>query len=401
MATIGRRLAALRARRSGRGWGVLAGLLLTISPLAGAAAGNPDPADRQACEAPAVAQPLRSRVGLLARGFNLTSWLDSLPARPPDRAVLARLHARGFTHIRLPVTAEHIIDAFSSPDAVARQMLELDQALAALIVLGYGVSLDLHPGQRLGRLQMAEPERAFALIETVWRRLARRYANQPEDRLFFDVLNEPNVRPAVWNSQGPRLVEAIRREAPGRTIVYGPANYQRIDALLELPPLPDPNIIYAVHFYDPMIFTHQGLDWSDDPLRYLQGIPFPARLSDPAIARLLDGLLLQERPAAAALIEVQLSKPWTEERVTAEIARAGAWAERHRRPVIINEFGVLGWKAAAADRARWLRTVRSAAERHCLGWTHWDYADGFGFVRRVGGREIPDEAIVDALLGSR
>jgi hypothetical protein len=56
-------------------------------------------------------------------------------------------------------------------------------------------------------------------------------------------------------------------------------------------------------------------------------------------------------------------------------------------------------KAAASDRARWLRAVRGAAESRCIGWAHWDYADGFGFVRRLGDREIADEAIVRALLG--
>jgi endoglucanase len=93
-----------------------------------------------------------------------------------------------------------------------------------------------------------------------------------------------------------------------------------------------------------------------------------------------------------------LREPWTENRIDAEIARAASWSERQRRPVIINEFGVLGWKAAAADRARWLRTVRRSAERRCIGWTHWDYADGFGFIRRIGEREVPDQAIVRALL---
>jgi endoglucanase len=96
-----------------------------------------------------------------------------------------------------------------------------------------------------------------------------------------------------------------------------------------------------------------------------------------------------------------VAAPWTEERVAAAIGEAAAWATRHRRPVIINEFGVLSFKAAPADRARWLRAVRTAAEQHCIGWTHWEYADGFGFVRRVEGREAPDEAIVDALLGGR
>src|SRR5262245_23007092 len=99
-------------------------------------------------------------------------------------------------------------------------------------------------------------------------------------------------------------------------------------------PLQDPNVVYAVHYYDPMIFTHQGLDWSDDPLRHLQGVPFPARLSDPNISRLLGDLTLQHRADAVALVKGQLGAPWTDERIAADIAQAGAWSQRHGRPVI-------------------------------------------------------------------
>ena len=67
--------------------------------------------------------------------------------------------------------------------------------------------------------------------------------------------------------------------------------------------------------------------------------------------------------------------------------------------MLLNEFGVLAWKAPSNDRLQWLETVRRAAEHACLGWAHWDYADAFGFVRRVGTREIPDEAALKALLG--
>src|SRR5262249_25631203 len=182
--------------------------------------------------------------------------------------------------------------------------------------------------------------------------------------------------------------------------IYGPANFQRIDALVELTPLSDPNVVYAVHFYDPMVFTHQGLDWSNDPVRDVKGLPFPSRLSDPRVATLVELLSLRGKTDAATLVKRQLSAPWTEERIAAEIARAAAWSERNHRPVIINEFGTLAWQAPAADRARWVRAVRSAAEARCIGWTHWDYAEGFGFVRRTGEREVPDEAMLEALLGT-
>ncbi len=381
----------------------LPGLTLAmVAALAASTAAAENSAPSQpvcAAQAPAGVPP--PRLALLARGFNLPGWLEGPTVRRPDLRVLASLYARGFTHIRLPVDGERLMDAFSARRDVARQLTELDGALDALTGLGFAVSIDMHPGGKFGRLHRAEPERALGLVEALWRTLARRYAGRTPERVFFEALNEPTVDAAIWAAQGPRLVAAIRSEAPAHTIIYGHANDQRIDALAEVAPLADANVVHAAHFYDPMIFTHQGLDWSDDPLRYLRKVPFPARLSDPPIARLLAELANQGRWEAAALVKTALREPWTEARVEAEVSRAAAWAERHRRPVIVNEFGVLGWKAEPSDRVRWLKAVRRAAERHCIGWAHWDYADGFGFVNRVADREIPDEAIVRALLDSR
>jgi endoglucanase len=375
---------------------------LAVVPAAPGTAQAPQSGSERppACETQATSGVPAARLAVLARGFNLTSWLDQSPPRRPDMAALAGLRARGFTHVRLPVTAERLMEAFSTPDAVARQFAELDRAVDSLIELGFGVSIDMHPGGQFGDLYAAEPKRGFELLEALWGRLARRYASRPADRLFFEVLNEPTVDRRTWNVDGPRLVDAIRHEAPVHTIIYGAANYQRIDALIDLTPLADANVVYAVHFYDPMVFTHQGLDWSaDDPLSFMQGVPFPAQFSDPAITRLFQTLVMDGRVGAATLLMTQLRQPWTEERIDAEFAHARAWATRHHRSVIVNEFGVLSWKAAPAARIHWLRAVRSAAERHCIGWTHWEYADGFGFVqRRDDGQERPDEAIVRALL---
>jgi endoglucanase len=359
----------------------------------------PDAASqRAACEAQAGSGVSQDRLALLARGFNLTSWLDGLQTRRPDLTVLKKLRQRGLTHVRLPVTPERLLEAFSGAESVRSDLAELDRAIDSLIGLGFGVSLDMHPGDKLGPLQLADPQTAFDLFDDLWRRLAHRYAARPSGQLFFEVLNEPTVSRRVWENQGPRLAATIRKEAPGHTIVYGSADFQRIDALMNTAPLPDLNVVYATHFYDPLVFTHQGQDWSDDPIRYVEGLPFPARLSDPAVGRLVNLLLVEGHGDTAALLKKDLRKPWTEERVTAEVAQAATWITRYRRPVIINEFGVFADKAPAADRARWLRTVRHAAEAHCIGWTHWEYADGFGFVHRTGDREVPDEQILKALL---
>jgi endoglucanase len=374
-------------------------LLALLSADVRSAAAQAD-ACRRACEAQAASGVDARRLAALARGFNLAGWLDGPTVRRPDLTVLVRLRERGFTHVRLPVMGEHLMEAFSSREHVAQHLAELDRAIDALIGLGFVVSMDMHPGGRFGRLHVAEPDKGLALLTALWRALAQRYADRPADKLLFEVLNEPNVAVPIWNRQGPLLVGTIREQAPRHTIVYGPAHYQRIDVLRDMAPLSDPNVVYAAHFYDPMIFTHQGADWSEeDPLRHVGGVPFPLRASDDRIVALLAKLTSERRIKASALVLKDVTAPWTEERIAAAIGEAAAWATRHRRPVIINEFGVLSFKAAPADRAHWLRTVRTAAEQHCIGWTHWEYADGFGFVRRVDGREIPDEAIVEALLG--
>jgi endoglucanase len=374
-------------------------LALGLAVAAGAAAAPHDgaAAERMDCAAQAAEVPA-ARHALLARGFNLPGWVDGEGVRRPDPALLANLNRRGFTHVRLPLGAERVMEAFSPPGEVAERLAETDRAVATLTRIGYAVSLDLHPGARFNRLHRAEPGRALGLLESLWRTLARRYAGRDPDRLLFEVLNEPVVDQALWAGQAPRLAAAIRREAPGHTIVLGHSQYQRIDALAGVTPLADRNVVYAAHYYDPMVFTHQGQDWSDDPLRWLHDVPFPARLGDPGVVRLLAELDRQGRDAAAAALREGLAEPWTQARVEAAVAEAGAWAARTGRPVIINEFGVLAWKAAPGDRARWLSTVRRTAERHCIGWAHWDYADAFGFVRRTAEREVPDEAILRALL---
>jgi endoglucanase len=338
------------------------------------------------------------RLAALARGFNLPGWLDGRETRRPDIGTLAALHRRGFTHVRLPVTPERLMAVFSAPADVARDRAELDAALDRLLAIGFSVSLDLHPGERLSRLHKTEPERAFALIDALWRELARHYARRPADRLFFEILNEPAVSRPVWESQGPRLAATVRANAPDHTIIFGTTDFQQISALPSAPPLVLPNVVYAVHYYAPMVFTHQGQDWSDDPLRDLQGVPFPLSRTDRKAERLLQELRVAGRTAAAEELAKALREPWDARRVAGEVARAGEWARRHSRAVVLNEFGVLAWKAPVVDRLYWLETVRRAAEQACVGWTHWDYADAFGFVRRVGDKDVPDQAVLRALL---
>jgi endoglucanase len=41
--------------------------------------------------------------------------------------------------------------------------------------------------------------------------------------------------------------------------------------------------------------------------------------------------------------------------------------------------------------------VRTALEKNGIGWTMWDYEDGFGAVDKKDGKTVVDEATVKAL----
>ena len=297
--------------------GLLLGTALAVLPASARAQTQGD------CAFLAEATVPARRLAALARGFNLPGWLDGSATRRTDMGTLTALHRRGFTHIRLPVTPERLMAAFSAPADIARARAELDAALDRLLAIGFAVSLDLHPGERLSHLHKTEPERAFALIDALWRELARHHASRPADRLFFEVLNEPAVSRSVWESQGPRLAATIRANAPDHTIIFGTTDFQQIAALPSAPPLALPNVVYAVHYYAPMAFTHQGLDWSDDPLRDLHDVPFPLSRADRKAERLLQELRVAGRTAAAEELAKALREPWDARRVAGEVARAG------------------------------------------------------------------------------
>jgi endoglucanase len=378
--------------------GALAGLL--VGTALALAPSFSRPAVSQSADCPILAQstvPAR-RLAALARGFNLPGWLDGTQTRRPDMATLAALRQRGFTHIRLPVTPERLSPEFSAASDIARDRAELGGAIDRLISMGFAVSLDLHPGERMNELHKAEPERALALLDGLWRKLVRQFAAHPADRLFFEILNEPSVSRAVWEMQGPQLAATVRANAPNHTIIFGTTDFQQISALPPAPPVALPNVVYAVHYYAPMVFTHQGLDWTDGPLRDLRDVPFPLSRTDSTVIRLSRDLRAMGRNAAANELQTALREPWDARRITAEIGHAAQWAKHHKMPVVLNEFGVLARKAPSADRLLWLETVRRAAEQACIGWAHWDYADAFGFVHRVDGKDIPDQAVLRALL---
>jgi endoglucanase len=334
----------------------------------------------------------------LARGFNLPDQAPLMPGRAPDRLTLKALRDLGFGHVRLPVLGEAVMPRFSGAPRIETTLSDLERALKALTDLGFAVSVDMHPGDEFGRLHHSDPEAGYAALLEGWRALASAIQRQDRGRIYAEMLNEPHVADSVWRPQAERLVTALRPLLPRTPFIVGPAPFQRVEALAAWRPLDDPGVIYAFHYYDPMAFTHQGLTWdASSPLSRLDGVPFPTSRDDPAMTRTLAALRARGEDALAEEIDASLDQPWDARAIMRQFEPLATWSRLHRVPVILNEFGVLKFKAAPAARLAWLRAVRRAAEHCGFAWAHWDYNDGFGLLGQDG---RPDEGVIEALLGA-
>ena len=180
-----------------------------------------------------------------------------------------------------------------------------------------------------------------------WRTVAQHYASWDPDRVFFEILNEPEMRdPYRWYGVEAKLAAAIRRGAPANTIIAAGARWDDDDDLVFLEPLPDPNVIYVFHFYEPHIFTHQGATWGAYYWHWLKGLHYP---SSPENAAQVAALVPEARDRMQVIRYGQ--DHWDASRIEAEINQAADWAKQRGVPLICNEFGVFRNFADPQDRA--------------------------------------------------
>jgi hypothetical protein len=189
-------------------------------------------------------------------------------------------------------------------------------------------------------------------LERAWAALAAHLRHTSPAQVLLEIFNEPvfDADPGAWFPIRRRLASVIRAKAPNHTLVAGGPMWSSLDGLLMGEPLDDPNVVYTFHFYEPYEFTHQGAPWAPDPPRGLSNVRYP--------------------PLAATRIEHRISA-------------AAQWAARHQVPLWAGEFGAYPLVAPRVDRLRWLRDVRSAFERHNIGWAVWSYDESLGLDRRV------------------
>jgi len=334
-------------------------------------------------------------IAALAKGFNLAGWTDDPDMIAKAAKTLRELRKSGMTHIRLPVPAESVMSYYSSTEDRDAQLAALDRALRDLTAMGFFVSVDLHPNDAFNLMHKKAPAIAMGQLQDAWKALAPVIARYPAKAVSAELLNEPDVSADIWQAQAEQLAKFVRELLPDTTIIVGPVNWQRPDSLEGFRALSDPNVVYAIHFYDPMAFTHQGHWDANDPLSDIRGLPYPIAATDKPVVSLDAELSAAHKTAALKLLH-EATIHGAGDIVSTNLAPAIRWQQQNHRPIIINEFGVLKAHAPRDSRLRWLRSVVEHAEQQCWGWAHWEMAQGFGLMDDKTGK--PDNGVMRALL---
>ena len=359
---------------------------------------------------PAVAQTRTAELQLafaraqhLRHGINAAEWFaqsanDYSAARTnrfTDSADIALMARLGFDNVRLSIDPVPLEQYPRGADGMNDEFLgRLDKAVDTMIADGLAVQIDIHPEEPFKTAVRTGNEGVDRLV-MLWRRLAAHYATRNPEMVFFEIMNEPEVRdPYRWAGIQARVAAAIRESAPHNTIIATGPNYSDIVDLLAMHPLPDGNVIYNFHFYDPHTFTHQGAGWGAPWWFYEHGLPYPATESSMAA-------LLPEVPDPADRFQMEnyWLEHWDGHHIRLLIDEAAAWGKSNRVPLICNEFGAFREHMEPTSRMNWIRDVRTSLEADGIGWAMWDYRGSFGVVYKQDGQPARVDPLVVQALG--
>jgi len=312
------------------------------------------------------------------RGVNITDWVvnGAVTTREGDLEWIAR---HGYDHVRLPFDATRVL----GPDGKlkAESLRPADTLLQWAKKNRLGVVLDCHQFEGANFLPRALDERLFTdprLQEkhaSLWRQIAEHYRSEG-GQLRFDLLNEAVTSDSsAVNLLMERAVRAVRRVSSDRVLYVTGNNWSQFRFAKYIRVYDDPNIIYVFHYYEPLIFTHQGTTYTEIGEKYKKPVRFPTYLTD------LDKYFTRGVEGQDLLRFNRISLDCSF--VKSEFGILAQWARQKKVKVAINEFGVFE-AAPKESAARWMACVRAECDRYGFDWAVWEYRGGFG-VRGTDG----------------
>ena len=201
------------------------------------------------------------------RGFNLVEKFQLANRRSPfleeDFRLISKL---GFNFVRLPMDYRLWVKDGDWQQFDEQELVQIDQAVAWGEKYKLHVCINFH---RIPGYTVADPPEKTSLwtdaatqrvAQRHWAMFARRYRGIPNERLSFNLLNEPSdISPDIYAAVVRNLTEAIRAEDPGRLIIADGLNWGQTP-VTQLAGL---GVAQATRGYAPMQISHFAANWVD------------------------------------------------------------------------------------------------------------------------------------------
>jgi endoglucanase len=278
----------------------------------------------------------------LGRGVNIIGydplWKDSSLARMKEEH-FKLLKDAGFSNVRIVISPFKF--SIDSAYLINPSFFNtLDWAIKAALKNHLMAIVDFHEHNAMAKDPLGTKPKLLAM----WKQIAEHCKAYSND-VLFEIANEPNMNPKIWNDIHKDAFNILRASNPNRTIIIGTVNGNQIKYLKHLNlPEDDRNIIVAIHYYSPIGFTHQGAPWS-------------VKNKD------LSGIQWSQTQAEMEAVE-------------ADFDTAQSWSIAHNRPLTLGEFGAYE-KGDMASRVRWTNYIARQAEKRKWSWSYWQFDSDF------------------------
>lgn len=290
----------------------------------------------------------------MVRGINYDSVMQgNLPTIDPNTHRVFKVEtwqdikAHGFDHVRLPVDLDKSTDLYGN---INEQHLDkLEMVVETILRSGMRVVIDLHGFKDFNtNFVVTRPEFLY-----VWEQLSERFAHLPLSAAF-QLINEPRFQ----NKTGPDVVTrkeimSIQEEAIDiiRPIEGNEKRYIAFSTQINMSNDAEMNsitqkildteyLIWDVHYYGPMSFTHSGNDWSSDP--------YPAGATE-----------------------------WSDSGNKNTMVKLANFEKEHPNIIVwLGEWGA--FNPDYTEKMKYYTSITSYAKEYGIAWAIWDFASSWG-----------------------
>lgn len=348
----------------------------------------------------------------LNRGISIDRQLHSIPPKVYNlihREDIRLIKSMKFQYVKIILNPDVLK---SKGELDLSRIWYLDQVVQLAVDEQLPVVVCIHPMPAFKQTVLNDKQefsQFVSFIEELTLHIATRWT---PNQIAFQLMTEPfasSENPEDWNHWDKlqhQLWAAIRGKMPQHTLILSGDLVGSIDGLLNITPVDDDNVLYAFSFYDPQVFTQQGIGESGSDMLRLKNLPFPS--GPQTITAMSTILATVPEPWKADItrrIEHYAEEQWDTEKLAARIDKAVQWRKRYgdKPRLWCSEFGCYE-AAPATDRRLYLDQVRTLFDQYDIGWCYWSYNETFTVMAanrtRHGqaGEQTPDKALLHALM---